>query len=260
MRCNILSTRNHRYWDLNWKETTVSPTFTREIACYETRSVLWEKAESRILKLFGSFEGLEAVELGSGIGTMSLIMALRGCNVTLVDYSEYALKRARQLFDCFGIDARLVRADALCLSDDFHSSFDISMSFGLAEHSAGVERQKVIDVHFDLLREGGIVFISVPNALSIPYRMRMFLWKLRSKHRGGLLPTEVPFTKAELTRRVIGKAKYCEVFGCSFMSSIISWILAPQLRSFYRLAKHAGSTPSAFDDYLSSRIVLFGVK
>lgn len=50
----------------------------------------WKVIENFI----GDFKGLNVIELGCGRGISSLLMAIRGANVTLVDFSKDALKYA----------------------------------------------------------------------------------------------------------------------------------------------------------------------
>jgi hypothetical protein len=71
------------------------------------------------------------------------------------------------------------------------------MSFGLAEHFLGREREQIVAAHLDVLKPGGITFVSVPNAYNPPYRIyrflspRLHLWKVGE---------EYPFSRSELRR------------------------------------------------------------
>ena len=73
------------------------------------------------------------IELGSGMGFMSLFFAFKGCNVTLVDYSEHTLKKVKEMFKLFGLNPKTVKADVLSLTGDFLGKFDVSLFFGLVE-------------------------------------------------------------------------------------------------------------------------------
>ena len=48
---------------------------------------------------FGRIKGLNTIELGSGRGDLSVLLAERGANVTLLDASDAALEQARERFD-----------------------------------------------------------------------------------------------------------------------------------------------------------------
>ena len=63
-------------------------------------------------------------------------MSLRGANVTLLDYSETALEKAKLLFSNFNCKAQFIKADAFNIPPNLLNKFDVSMSFGLAEHFA----------------------------------------------------------------------------------------------------------------------------
>ena len=69
------------------------------------------------------------------------------------------------------------------------------MSFGLAEQFKGDNRISIIRSHFDLLRNGGISFISVPNKFNLPYRIYKFIAEAAGKWSVG---EEYPFSRWEL--------------------------------------------------------------
>jgi hypothetical protein len=69
------------------------------------------------------------------------------------------------------------------------------MSFGLAEHFRGTKRIKINKAHFDVLRKGGIAFISVPNKHNPPYRISKFV----AEHTGRCtVGEEYPYSRKEL--------------------------------------------------------------
>lgn len=69
------------------------------------------------------------------------------------------------------------------------------MSFGLTEHFKGEERININKAHFDVLRNGGLAFISVPNKYNLPYRIFKFVAELTGKWGAG---EEFPYTRKEL--------------------------------------------------------------
>jgi SAM-dependent methyltransferase len=161
----------------------------------EARTLRWQAQEALVLERFGSFEGLDVVEIGAGRGLNALLFALRGARVTLVDRTEVALEQARWLFGRHGVEFTPVIADALALPKRAKGCFDVAMSYGLCEHFLGRRRRRIVGVHLDLLRYGGLALIGVPNRLCPPYR----LWKAVLTRRGTWpLGTEEPFTVSEL--------------------------------------------------------------
>ena len=71
------------------------------------------------------------------------------------------------------------------------------MSFGLAEHFQGKDRINIIKSHFNVLKNGGITFISVPNKINLPYRIFKFFAELTKKWTFG---EEYPFSRKELIK------------------------------------------------------------
>ncbi len=147
-----------------------------------------------ILDKFKNFNKLKIIEIGSGIGTNSVLMAKRGADITVLDYSEKALLRSNEFFRRNGLNVEFIYEDALKLPKSLYGQFDISMSFGLAEHFKGKQRLLIVRSHFDVLKNGGIAFISVPNALNIPYRLYKFVTEIL-----GIWPygEEYPYTRKE---------------------------------------------------------------
>jgi cyclopropane fatty-acyl-phospholipid synthase-like methyltransferase len=169
---------------------------------------------------FGSIKGLKVIEIGAGAGTYSAIMAKEGAEVTVLDYSAKSLERSREFFSRMGLEAEYVQADALALPSSALSAYDVSMSFGLAEHFTGENRLQVIRAHFSLIEEHGLTFISVPNKYNFPYRLYKFL----AEAKGSWLVEEYPFSRAELRNvcRQIGVKEY-SFFGDSLFWSL-NWL------------------------------------
>jgi SAM-dependent methyltransferase len=178
-------------WEASWRAEPLR----RDAPELESRTLRWRAQERLILERFGTFAGLDVVEIGAGRGLNALLFAVRGARVTLIDRTELALEQARWLFDQHGVDFTPVVADALRLSPRTKGSFDVAMSYGLCEHFLGRRRRRIVGVHLDLLRYGGLALIGVPNRRCPPYR----LWKAVLTRRGTWpLGTEEPFTAGEL--------------------------------------------------------------
>lgn len=172
-------------------------------------------------------------------------MSLRGANVTLLDYSEVALKRAKELYNFFDLEPNTVKADIFNLNSQFLMKFDISLSFGLVEHFLeSSERQEAMNAHFKVLKKGGISFISVPNKLCPHYLLR----HLTVSYLGLSIHKEEPFTKKELIEcaKQAGFKRY-EVFGSSLFD--LSY-----------LTDYYGEFKTVFDNYFAYAIVLFAIK
>lgn len=181
----------NRYWD------SKGGGHAREIDVgREFRSFYWGLLEPGLLARHGTLEGLRTVELGSGSGTISLLLALRGARVTLVDQSAPALDTARALFARHGAHAEFIEADLLAWGGALSAGgFDLSLSLGTGEHFVGEARRAFWEVHRDLLAPGGLAFVSVPNAACPPYRLyaalsqRLGFWEIG---------VEVPYSRREV--------------------------------------------------------------
>ncbi|MBM3334716.1 class I SAM-dependent methyltransferase, partial [Candidatus Sumerlaeota bacterium] len=122
-----------------------------------TWSETWSQFRGRIRPRWGfifrriarhvSLEGLETLELGAGEGNLSYWALRSGArHVTLVDFSEPALDRARQLLCEWPADrVSLIQSNLLDL--DLGRQFDLVWSSGVAEHFAGDDLARCIERH-----------------------------------------------------------------------------------------------------------------
>jgi len=164
----------------------------------EQRSPRWSHIVSALSAAFGRIDGLRTVELGSGRGDLSALLAQHGAEVTLVDMSAAGLNQARRRFDRLNIDASFVQADLLTDSDELRDRFDVSLSSGVIEHFRGRGRTRALRAHRNVLRAGGVTMVSVPHAWCVPYR----LWKLYLETRGAWpYGLEIPYSRSELIAR-----------------------------------------------------------
>ena len=178
-------------WDAQWRVEPLDPA----VVAAEARTPRWRAQERLVRGRFGGFDGLEVVELGAGRGLNALLYGQRGARVTLVDLSTFVLEQAGELFGRLGVEAELVEGDVFDLPELVRERFDVSMSFGLAEHFLGERRRQVVAAHLQALRPGGLAFLAVPNRHAPVYR----LWMGALKRRGTWpLGTEEPFTATEL--------------------------------------------------------------
>lgn len=182
-------------WKAIWEESAL-PQNASEL---ERRTPRWKAQEALVRSTFGSFDGLEVIEIGAGRGINALIYGKLGAKVTLLDVEQIALDQAAAVFEREGVAFTPVLGDAFELAPELRGAFDVSMSFGLCEHFLGERRQAIVGAHLELLRPGGLAMIGVPNRHAPVYR----LWKATLTRRGGWpIGTEEPFTAAELAALV----------------------------------------------------------
>ena len=151
------------------------------------RQKLYFNAIDRLLGSF-SLEGKDILELGSGTGSNSLYLAKlhNARTVTLVDFSQKALRRVRERF--YSCPVIKIPEDILKLS--LQKEYDFVHSTGLIEHFIGKERLLAVKKHFQFVRPEGLVMIWVP--IFSP------AFKLIRKINHCLGIKEIPFTKEEL--------------------------------------------------------------
>lgn len=203
-------------WGEQWRLTPIDAA----APAAEARTPRWRAQERLIRERFGGFESVRAIELGAGRGLNGLLFAQRGARVTLLDNLPVALDQARELFAANGVSFEPAVEDLFVLPDELRGAFDVSMSYGLAEHFLGERRLEVIRAHLDVLRPGGLALIGVPNAHGVVYRA----WKAALERRGSWpFGTEVPYTARELgdLARRAGGEPLAPVYG-SFASSLVS--------------------------------------
>ncbi|MGR3173248.1 MAG: class I SAM-dependent methyltransferase [Candidatus Scalindua sp.] len=196
----------------------------------EQHAVRWQRIEQIVLDKFGSFSGLNCIEIGAGSGHYSMLFARRGAKVTLLDYSEKALAFSKTVLTDQGVSenkVQFIQMDALKIDYTLFNKYDVSMSFGVAEHFEGNDRRTIVANHLSVLKEGGVAFISVPNKACIPFRIHQFLMKYVRRS----VIEAYPFTSREFANI----ARECNVQGFSFIGSSIWETYNPI--SFYRRKK-----------------------
>ncbi|MEO0115282.1 MAG: methyltransferase domain-containing protein [candidate division WOR-3 bacterium] len=248
-------------WDEIWQGDS-SVEEDRYILSKEENSIRWQRIEKIVLQKFGSFVGRKVIEIGAGIGTYAALMAKKGADVTIVDYSEVALKRAANFFSRNGLSAQFIKHDALTLPMNFFNKYDIAMSFGLAEHFKNQQRILINKIHFDLLRKGGIAFISVPNKWNVPYRLFKFVAEIMGRWKIG---EEYPYSRVELKNicQKIGVKQY-SFFGDSLYGSFKFinplQIIKKTSKNSWQLDRIKKEKGTFLDCYFSYALVLYGEK
>lgn len=249
-------------WDNFWSKYKFGVKEDRQIIRQELFSVRWKKIEERIISKYGSLKGLNIVEIGSGRGEVSAVMALKGASITLIDYSDIALDKAKALFKNIGVKANFINADIMDIPQNLFNGFDISMSFGLVEHFDYPLRRDIVKIHTDLLKPDGISFIAVPNAYCLPYRFFMMLSQILGYSSEEL---EIPFSRSELNKIAVSAGfKSHEIIGSSFIRDSFYFLFAryvSHLTKWKVIIDTSGfEISSIFDDYFGYSLVLIGTK
>jgi 2-polyprenyl-3-methyl-5-hydroxy-6-metoxy-1,4-benzoquinol methylase len=247
-------------WEEFWKKYSFDTTLDRRIVSQELLSLRFRKIKKKLTQKFPGIEGLSVIEIGSGRGEVSAALALNGAKVTLIDNSGSALDKAKVFFSNIGAQADFIKADIFKIPPRLLNSFDISMSFGLAEHFNYPQRLEVIKIHKELLKPEGISLIGVPNKYCFPYRFFMVLAKLLGY---ALKEIEIPYSPAEL-KSIAAQAGFSSynVAGSSFLRDSVYFLCTRYIShlSHWKLILDTSpfEIPLVFDDFLGYSLVLMG--
>jgi len=256
----MLKKNTPQLWNNVWNDLGISKADSL-ILDTENKTILWQQMKKIINSEFKSFENLDVLEIGSGTGTYAALMAKYGAKVTLLDYSSEALDRAKVFFKNNNLQATFIQGDAFDLPKEIkNKKFDVSISIGLTEHFKGKQRVKIHKVHLDVLKKGGLTFISVPNKFNLPYRVYKSVSELTGTWKFG---EEYPFSRSELINiceKINGQ--FVEIFGDNLYKSIKFLLPANFLRRFFKVGTPRNKDEireengTIFDQYLSYSLVL----
>lgn len=119
------------------------------------------------------------LDLGSGRGENSAMLALRGKHTTLFDWSKENLQFSNRLFDALGKPATFVQGDMTKPLPFEDGSVDTVFSCGVFEYFTDEQIGKILKEAFRVAKKR--VIILVPNAYSVCYRMGM--WYMKRKNQ-----------------------------------------------------------------------------
>jgi len=182
---------------------------------------------------------MNVLEPGCGTGLTSLeLIARRGANVVLLDFSPAAIKiakrlaRKRGLLSC--VDFILGDLRSLSLRDN---CFDLVWNQGVVEHFDGEDRQRVVDEMSRVAKTNAVVMIMTPNGLNPIYRLK----KTKLFHRGQYV-FESAYLLTELVDKVEkARLKVVKIGGIKSLSPMF-WFVPVRIGSVIKSTLDA--TPS----------------
>ncbi len=163
------------------------------------KSKLWRQYSEIVQERLGGWKNVKAIEIGSGMGWHNFVAATEGAEVTFLDYSEPALNLARKRAEAFSLKATYIYGDAFKILKENNKEYNLSWSFGTAEHFKGDKRQKFFQLHFNVITSGGITIISCPYKYALNYRLWMLYANKYNEWSYGL---EIPYSKTEYLKRL----------------------------------------------------------
>lgn len=123
-----------------WTAGTASP---------ELIKVVWEN----LIK-----KGSKVLEVGCGIGSEAVFLAVRGMRVSAIDVSFEAIKKAKQLAIVYGVEVDFQVGDALSLTYA-DEEFDVFCDQGCFHHLTDEERIPYLSELCRVLKPGGLYIL-----------------------------------------------------------------------------------------------------
>lgn len=131
----------------------------------EGESEIASELESLLAKL--GVQGGSLLEAGCGSGHISSHLASSGYKTTLLDFSEVAIKKARQLYERKNLEGNFVHSDLFEISAHSVDSHDVVWNSGVLEHFDGWQVIEAMQKMASVAKK--FVIILVPNPKSRPY-------------------------------------------------------------------------------------------
>ena len=243
-------------WDSVWRGTELTPIAVRRKFDRESKTLRWKAIRDSLCAQFGSLKGLRTIELGAGTGDISLLLASEGAVPTLLDANDRALTIARLQFEVMNFPANFITGDFFDLDPSLLGQFDAAVSYGVVEHFRGVDRILACKSHAKVLRPGGMVAISVPNAHCLPYRLNKWREEVTGKWVWGL---EIPYTRKELDEvaREMGLESWF-IHGSSFLRDWDQFLFSPITSRIFKYTGFSFEKRTPFDTLWGHAQTLIG--
>jgi SAM-dependent methyltransferase len=129
---------------------------------------------------FGNPKGKKILEVGSGSGQCSAYLASKGGIIHLLDISEDSLGFSKKYFASKKLAVKLYKQDAFAMT--FPSeSFDYVWNGGVIEHFSDRKKVEMLKKMWKLVKPGGKILVTVPNANDYPFMLAKRILELRKK-------------------------------------------------------------------------------
>lgn len=198
----------------------------------EEGSAMWEFY--RVFIGDYDFSGKEVIELGCGTGINTILMGKLGAKITFVDISRKALDIVRRNAERFGVEADYIHTDIFEFKTE--KKYDLVHSEGVVEHFLPPKRQRILDIHADILKPGGRAVIIVPNKSCPGYRVGK---RLANFFGNWVYGDEFPYSEFELKERMEKAGFRIEKrAGGEFVTSCV-WYFAPLFLSSKKFMKRS---------------------
>jgi ubiquinone/menaquinone biosynthesis C-methylase UbiE len=131
-------------------------------------------------KCFGNLNRKKILEVGSGSGQTSAYLATKGALIHLVDISNKSLEFSKKYFDFMKLQVKLYNQNAFNMKFT-ENSFDYVWNGGVIEHFDDRKKILMIKKMWRLVKPGGKLLITAPNAFDFPFIIAKKILQLRNK-------------------------------------------------------------------------------
>lgn len=146
----------------------VSEDYAIELAEDETR---YAEELNQMFCRIGIKPPAKILELGSGSGHLSAYLAMKGYEVSLLDFSTGALEKSKQTFEKYNLNGTFIEGDLFDLCN-ISSDYDLVWNSGVMEHFSDENLLRIFE-QIKSIMQSQFIFL-VPNPDSISYLMMRY--------------------------------------------------------------------------------------
>jgi ubiquinone/menaquinone biosynthesis C-methylase UbiE len=132
---------------------------------------------ARVISKLNAYKVHSVLDLGCGSGRHSIELARSGFKVKGVDFSDNALKLARDWVEKEGLKATFIKGDFKKGLPFKNGSFDAVLAIDAIFYDTRTSMKFVLEESKRVLRDGGIIFITVPTVMVNPLVTHLILSK-----------------------------------------------------------------------------------
>ena len=167
-----------KYWDNNWDGSELPEPirpFDSSLNNY-VNFRFHEYFETRLADKLKRQQPVKLLEIGSAKSAwLPYFNQVHGCQVAGLDYSEYGCELSRKILDREEVLAQVYCMDMFKPDEDLLNTFDIVISFGVAEHFENTD--ECLAAMSGFLKADGLLVTNIPNIVGIIGFLQKFIDK-----------------------------------------------------------------------------------
>ncbi len=163
-------------------------------------------------------EGISCLEIGAVPGRSLMFLAARyGYSCTAVDFLP-TVCNIEVAFHARGLPVRVIEADFMTWESE--EKFDFVYSCGFVEHFE--DYQIVIDKHWQFVRDGGMMMLTVPTLTPVQYLVRLMVYT-RSNMKEVLASHNLKIMKLRKLIKAVKRCPGSEILAASYNQGMTFW-------------------------------------